>query len=123
MNDDFCELIKKCIELLSKQDFKREIALCVFDIPETKNETFIEAEKSAIRKGSFRFWISVGRTSSDYYARNCMTSDKIKERFNKYNALSSSYIYFFYILLYTTAFLFSSSATTTANIILRSSES
>lgn len=84
MSGDFCELIKKGIEVLIKQDFMENGATCVLYIPQRKNETFIEAEKSAIRKGCFRFWISVGRTGSDYYTRNCMTSDKTEEELKEY---------------------------------------
>ena len=84
MNNDFCELIKKCIEALIKTDFMGKSVFCALDIPQTKNEAFIQAEKSAIRGGCFRFWISVGRTGSDYYTRNCMTGDKTEDELKEY---------------------------------------
>ena len=84
MSGDFCELIKKGIEVLIKEDFMGKGVFCVLDIPQTKNKAFIEAEKSAIRNGCFRFWISVGRTGSDYYTRNCMTGDKTEDELKEY---------------------------------------
>lgn len=84
MNNDFCELIKKGIEALIKEDFMEKGVFCAFDIPQTKNEAFIEAEKSAIREGCFRFWISVERIGSDYCTRNCMTGDKTEDELKEY---------------------------------------
>ena len=49
MSGDFCELIKKGIEVLIKEDFMGKGIFCVLDIPQTKNKVFIEAEKSAMQ--------------------------------------------------------------------------
>ena len=90
MNNDFCELIKKCIEALIKTDFMGKSVFCALDIPQTKNEAFIQAEKSAIREGCFRFWISVERIGSDYRTRYCMTGDKTEGKLKEY--LKKEYI-------------------------------
>ena len=84
MNDDFCELIKKCIELLSKQDFNGKGAFFAFNIPQTKNEAVIGAEKSAICKGYFRFRISAKRNGSHYLISQYHTGDKTEDELKEY---------------------------------------
>ena len=90
MSDNFYELIKKSIDLLIKKDFDEKLQSYAFYIPETKNEAFMDIEKSATREGCFRFWISVRRTGSDYEARYCMTNDKAEDELKEY--LKSEYL-------------------------------
>ena len=84
MNGDFCELIKKGIEVLIKEDFMGKGIFCVLDIPQTKNEAFIAAEKSAIREGCFRLRISAKRDGSDYLISQYHTGDKTEDELKEY---------------------------------------
>ncbi len=86
MKLDFCELIKKSIELLIKHDFKGKSAFCAFYIPKTKNEALIEAVKSPIHEGCFRLRISAKRKGSDYLISHYQyhAGDKTEEELKKY---------------------------------------
>ena len=84
MSGDFCELIKKGIEVLIKEDFMGKGVFCALDIPQTKNEAFIAAEKSAIREGCFRFRISAKRDGSDYLISQYHAGDKTEDELKEY---------------------------------------
>ena len=84
MKLDFCELIKKSIELLIKHDFKGKSAFSALYIPKTKNEAWIYAEKSGIREGCFRLRISAKRKGSNYLISQYHTGDKTEDELKEY---------------------------------------